>query len=93
MCGIVGFCSQEGTTGKEIFNCLKGLEYRGYDSSGISVLREGRFDTVKSSGPLLEIESGSANLAGSVGIGHTSGQPMENLLQKMPILMRPNLFH
>ena len=46
MCGIVGF------TGKEravpyLLDCLSKLEYRGYDSAGISVLNEGVFQTEK----------------------------------------------
>jgi glucosamine--fructose-6-phosphate aminotransferase (isomerizing) len=70
MCGIVGFCGQ-GTTGKEIFTSLKQLEYRGYDSSGISVLNDSGFETVKAAGYLQNIYERATPLKGHIGIGHT----------------------
>ena len=35
MCGIVGYIGQKDAVGI-ILNCLKKLEYRGYDSAGIN---------------------------------------------------------
>lgn len=73
MCGIVGF------TGKEpafpiLFDGLEALEYRGYDSSGIATLSEGKLRCVKTKGRVAELEKksgGGTLLPGNAGIGHT----------------------
>ncbi|WP_027390451.1 glutamine--fructose-6-phosphate transaminase (isomerizing) [Chrysiogenes arsenatis] len=72
MCGIVGY------TGKRaampiILEGLKKLEYRGYDSAGISTLHHNELTHVKALGKLIALEEQLAQepLAGSIGIGHT----------------------
>lgn len=70
MCGIVGF-SGKSVSGKEIVQCLKQLEYRGYDSSGVATLASGSIRTVKRAGRIINIETDAASLTGTVGIGHT----------------------
>ena len=40
MCGIVAFKGKSFDAGKVVFEGLKLLEYRGYDSAGIAVLSE-----------------------------------------------------
>ena len=70
MCGIVGFCGS-GTTGKDIFASLKQLEYRGYDSSGISVQNGKNILTVKAAGYLDNIYEKTKKIHGTAGIGHT----------------------
>ena len=72
MCGIVGYTGSRPVV-DILINGLKRLEYRGYDSAGISVLREGRFETVKSEGRLQNVEKlVPSKLANTTcGIGHT----------------------
>ena len=41
MCGIVGYVGPRAAT-ELIFNGLKRLEYRGYDSAGVAVIQEGQ---------------------------------------------------
>ena len=73
MCGIVGYVgSQQVVEG--LLDTLSSLEYRGYDSSGISVEKDNKIYTVKSRGPLsaLKAKLASVDLSGSIcGIGHT----------------------
>jgi glucosamine--fructose-6-phosphate aminotransferase (isomerizing) len=52
---------------------LRNLEYRGYDSAGVSVLQDGRILTLKREGNLDRLEEALASepLDGYMGIGHT----------------------
>ena len=43
MCGIIGITSNK-LVSSPIINSLKKLEYRGYDSAGISTLNKGLID-------------------------------------------------
>ena len=70
MCGIVGYAGRGGAAG-EIFECLKKLEYRGYDSAGISTADRGEIFTVKRSGMVEGLAPLLKGLPGTVGIGHT----------------------
>ncbi len=54
MCGIVGAIGAENIVEK-ILEGLKKLEYRGYDSAGISVLDENKFKTVKQEGKIEKL--------------------------------------
>ena len=45
MCGIVGIASNQDCI-QNIISGLKSLEYRGYDSCGISVIDRGKFKTI-----------------------------------------------
>jgi glucosamine--fructose-6-phosphate aminotransferase (isomerizing) len=72
MCGIVGYVGKE--EAKDILiEGLKRLEYRGYDSAGISILHNGKIATVKTVGKLRELEKiiRRSPLYGNTGIGHT----------------------
>ena len=60
MCGIVGYVGQRPCRDLLIAG-LEKLEYRGYDSAGISLLEDGRIDTVRAVGNL-------ANLRAAVGL-------------------------
>lgn len=73
MCGIVGYTGGRDAVGV-LIDGLSNLEYRGYDSSGISLLQAGRIITVKARGRLQNmIDQLKARGAprGNCGIGHT----------------------
>lgn len=72
MCGIVGYAGSREAS-DVLLGALSGLEYRGYDSAGISVLTENRIDTVKSKGRLQALADRLKThpLSGHCGIGHT----------------------
>ncbi|CDZ74994.1 Glutamine-fructose-6-phosphate aminotransferase [Peptoniphilus sp. ING2-D1G] len=72
MCGIVGYCGRK-DAGNIILEGLKKLEYRGYDSSGISIIGESSIKTIKSVGKLNKLEENFtlSPISGKVGIGHT----------------------
>ena len=55
MCGIVGYIGKKETT-KILLDGLKELEYRGYDSAGIAVLKDNRIDVFKALGKLVNLE-------------------------------------
>ncbi|MGQ9454587.1 MAG: glutamine--fructose-6-phosphate transaminase (isomerizing) [Armatimonadota bacterium] len=72
MCGIVGYIGRN-EAWSILIEGLKRLEYRGYDSAGLAVLRDGIIDVRKSVGKLKVLESlvREEPPAGCVGIGHT----------------------
>ena len=71
MCGIIGIISNENLSKKLIEN-LKLLEYRGYDSAGITILNNGDFVTTKQIGQVVSLEEKvDYNISGSLGLGHT----------------------
>ncbi|MCR4675891.1 MAG: glutamine--fructose-6-phosphate transaminase (isomerizing) [Sphaerochaetaceae bacterium] len=74
MCGIVGFTGRE-QAAPILLECLKKLEYRGYDSAGIAV-RDSSLPVVieKTTGKLKALSDrthGGKALKGMSGIGHT----------------------
>jgi len=70
MCGIVGYAGRNAAA-PVIIESLKKLEYRGYDSAGITVLSNG-IETHKAVGKIVNLESETPkNLGGTIGIGHT----------------------
>ena len=71
MCGIVGYVG-----GQEawpiIYEGLRRLEYRGYDSAGIAVVDSyGDIQLRKTVGKVSGLESTGEHPSGSVGLGHT----------------------
>jgi len=82
MCGIVGYVGPKPIV-PVIMDGLRRLEYRGYDSAGIAVVRDGELQLRRSAGKLSRLEDVLAQqpLSGSFGIGHTRwathGRPTE----------------
>src|SRR5688572_3924482 len=72
MCGIVGYVGKQRAV-PLIIEGLKRLEYRGYDSAGVAVLQNGRFEVAKKIGRVVNLEQEVArhSLSGTIGIGHT----------------------
>ncbi len=85
MCGIVGYVGKRPVR-KLLLSGLARLEYRGYDSAGISVIEDGRIESVRAVGNLgalqvkLDRQAAVAGETGAVavatrpattGIGHT----------------------
>jgi len=68
MCGIFGYIGDSNAP-EIIHQGLKRLEYRGYDSWGISIINGDKIETIKDIGHIPEkIER---NLKSTIGIGHT----------------------
>lgn len=73
MCGIVGYIGKA-QAAPILLDGLAKLEYRGYDSAGISVFDGENIHTVKTKGKIVnlrELTHDGADLKGTVGIGHT----------------------
>lgn len=72
MCGIVGYVGTRDAS-KIIYDGLKRLEYRGYDSAGLAVIQDGRVEVRRDAGKLENLHSLLENqpIEGSIGIGHT----------------------
>jgi len=81
MCGIVGYVGGKPVEVEEVLLAgLRKLEYRGYDSAGISVIADGRIEAVRAVGNLDNLEAAMRPGEGGVavaappattGIGHT----------------------
>ncbi len=71
MCGIVAYTGQQAVL-PILLDGLKQLEYRGYDSAGVSVISRKRLKTVKAAGKLHNLEAKvDAKTNSHCGIGHT----------------------
>jgi glucosamine--fructose-6-phosphate aminotransferase (isomerizing) len=82
MCGIIGYIGTKNSI-PILINGLKRLEYRGYDSAGISFFQDGELGVRRCAGKIKELESSikGEKLKSLVGIGHTRwathGKPSE----------------
>jgi glucosamine--fructose-6-phosphate aminotransferase (isomerizing) len=72
MCGIIGYCGSE-IAAPIVFQGLKRVEYRGYDSAGIATLSDRSLLVKRGVGKLDEVNSqkGLDAIPGNIGIGHT----------------------
>jgi glucosamine--fructose-6-phosphate aminotransferase (isomerizing) len=72
MCGIVGYIGEQ-QVAPLLIQGLKRLEYRGYDSAGIAVARNGNLLVRKEAGKIAELEKliQAEPVEGVCGIGHT----------------------
>jgi glucosamine--fructose-6-phosphate aminotransferase (isomerizing) len=82
MCGIIGYIGDK-TLVPILIDGLRRLEYRGYDSAGVAVVRNGRIERRRSAGKLVNLEEAiqAEPLDGVYGVGHTRwathGRPTE----------------
>jgi glucosamine--fructose-6-phosphate aminotransferase (isomerizing) len=82
MCGIVGFISKTKDT-NFLIEGLKKLEYRGYDSAGVAVVKDGEIVAQRCEGKIIELEKKLKDfpIESNIGIGHTRwathGKPAE----------------
>jgi glucosamine--fructose-6-phosphate aminotransferase (isomerizing) len=86
MCGIVGYIGERSAS-PLLLECLKRLEYRGYDSSGLALaIAPGNIEVTRAPGKLSRLETKIESLNGyaaaaRAGIGHTRwathGKPTE----------------
>ncbi len=95
MCGIVGYIGNKNAVPILLDGLLR-LEYRGYDSAGISVIKNSDITVVKNQGRVLELFNICNNYAidSSIGIAHTRwathGKPSK--LNAHPHLDNSNTF-
>lgn len=82
MCGIVGYIGREEAVGI-IVEGLRKLEYRGYDSAGVAIIKDGKTDIRRAVGKLSNLDKALRDkpIFGHTGIGHTRwathGRPSE----------------
>ena len=82
MCGIIGYIGPQRVL-PILIDGLRRLEYRGYDSAGVAVVRNGAIELRRSAGKLSNLEDVivAQPLEGDYGIGHTRwathGRPTE----------------
>ena len=82
MCGIIGYIGPKDVV-PVLIEGLRRLEYRGYDSAGVAVVRSGAVDLRRSAGKLANLEQVIVNdpISGDYGVGHTRwathGRPTE----------------
>jgi glucosamine--fructose-6-phosphate aminotransferase (isomerizing) len=82
MCGIIGYLGPKEVV-PILLDGLRRLEYRGYDSAGVAVVRNGQIERRRSAGKLVNLERAieTQPLHGIYGVGHTRwathGRPTE----------------
>jgi glutamine---fructose-6-phosphate transaminase (isomerizing) len=82
MCGIIGYLGPKEVV-PILLDGLRRLEYRGYDSAGVAVVRNGQIERRRSAGKLVNLERSieTQPLQGVYGVGHTRwathGRPTE----------------
>ena len=71
MCGIIGYTGKKNSI-PIIMDGLSSLEYRGYDSAGITYIKNKEIHTIKSIGKIENLKNKiDKSLESNTGIGHT----------------------
>ena len=72
MCGIVGYIGKAEAY-PIVIKGLRRLEYRGYDSTGVAIIQDGKLQVHKKKGKVAELEEAvlGKNLHSHIAIGHT----------------------
>jgi glucosamine--fructose-6-phosphate aminotransferase (isomerizing) len=82
MCGIIGYIGGQPAL-PVILDGLRRLEYRGYDSAGVALVRAGGLERRRTAGKLARLEESLdlESVEGDYGVGHTRwathGRPTE----------------
>jgi glucosamine--fructose-6-phosphate aminotransferase (isomerizing) len=73
VCGIAGCVLHDGKAAPLLFEALKRLEYRGYDSVGHATISNGRLVVRKDQGRIDDVQRtlGLTEMDGRTGLGHT----------------------
>ncbi len=73
MCGIIGVIQKKGFVAPFIHQALRRLEYRGYDSVGVTTIHDGKLHMKKDKGKIDDVHRklNLDDLPGNIGIGHT----------------------
>ena len=71
MCGIIGYVGKKNSL-HVLINCLKRLEYRGYDSAGVAFINKNNIEIIKEKGKVAELEKKiDFTKESNIGISHT----------------------
>ena len=72
MCGIVGYIGKAEAY-PIVIKGLRRLEYRGYDSTGVAIIQDGKLQVHKKKGKVAELEEAvlGKNMHSHIAIGHT----------------------
>ncbi len=72
MCGIVGYIGKSASA-EILLECIRRLEYRGYDSVGMATIADGRLHIRKDIGKIEEVDNrlNFREMEGKIGIAHS----------------------
>ena len=72
VCSIIGYSGRQ-SAAPIIVDSLKRMEYRGYDSVGVAMIKDGSLMVRKGTGKVAEVNQslGISDMSGLIGIGHT----------------------
>jgi glucosamine--fructose-6-phosphate aminotransferase (isomerizing) len=82
MCGIIGYLGSRNAV-PVLLDGLKKLEYRGYDSAGVAIVRDNKILVRRVKGKIRDLDESlkASPLEGHCGLGHTRwathGRPSE----------------